>query len=545
MDASFGTVWERISDRQPDAVAISAPGRAYTWREFDDRAARLAGALTVAGVGAGDTVACYQYNGPAYLETVFAAFKIGAVPVNANYRYTGGELASLLTDAAAAAVVYSGALAGNLDRVAAEVGTLRLMVRVGPSQPDAPGPAAPELSELLAATPPRPREPRPGSDRLFMYTGGTTGRPKGVIWRLDDLLHCLTVPIFGPLGLDAPPASVDEAVDVAVAARAADRAPVTLPVVPLMHGTGLFNTMGALLAGGRAVTLRPGRLEPRHVWETVAVERVRTVIVAGDAVARPLVDELVRADAAGAPHDLSSVTDLLSSGTAFADRLKHEFHARAELAVVDAIASSESGPFAFAVTRSAADLPSRFFPVPAAAVLSADDRLLEPGDPEPGVLAYRGPMPVGYHGDSARTATTFREVGGVRWSVPGDLARLAADGSIRFLGRGSGVVNTGGEKVHPQEVEEVLLTDPGVADAVVVGVPDETWGEVVVAVAAPVAGHALDEGVLRERVRAELAGYKVPRAVVTVDAIPRTPTGKIEVAWARTAAAEGLRSRDS
>ena len=545
MDASFGTVWERIADRQPDAVAISAPGRAYTWREFDDRASRLAAAFAVAGVTAGDTVACYQYNGPAYLETVFAAFKIGAVPVNANYRYTGGELASLLTDAGAAAVVYSGTLAGNLNRVAAEVGTLRLLVRVGPSPVDFPGPDAPELSELIATTATRAREPRPGSDRLFMYTGGTTGRPKGVIWRLSELLHCLTVPIYGPLGMDAPPASVEQAVDVAVAARAAGRAPVALPVVPLMHGTGLFNTMGALLAGGRAVTLRPGRLDPRHVWETVAAERVRTVIVAGDAVARPLADELVRAEVAGTPHDLSSVTDLLSSGTGFADRLKGVFHDRAELAVVDALASSEGGPFAFAITRSAADLPSRFFPVPTAAVLATDDRVLDPGSPETGVLAYRGPMPVGYHGDPARTATTFREVDGIRWSVPGDHARLEADGAIRFLGRGSGVVNTGGEKVHPQEVEEVLLTDPGVVDAVVVGVPDETWGEIVVAVVAPVAGYEPAEEPLRERVRAELAGYKVPRAVVSVDAIPRTPTGKIEVAWARNAAAEGLRSRGS
>jgi 3-oxocholest-4-en-26-oate---CoA ligase len=527
MDVSIGTVWEAVAAHLPDAVAICEPGREVTYAEFDDRASRLAAALESAGVGVGDTVACYLYNGAVYLETVFAAFKIGAIPVNANYRYTGHELTELLADADAAAVVFSGALAGNVTHAAEDVRTLRLLVRAGPGA----GPEAQDLDGLLSATPPRPRIPRPSSDRLFMYTGGTTGKPKGVIWRQADLLHSLTVPIFGPLGHASLPATLDQAVEIAVTARSSGRAPVTMPIVPLMHATGLFNTMGALLVGGRAVTARPGGLDPRHIWETVAAQRVGTIIVAGNAVCRPLVDELLAAERAGTPHDLSSLRGMISSGTAFSDGLKRAFHERAQVTITDAIASSEGGPFAFAITRSVADLPSRFFPVPATRVIGADDRILEPDDAEVGVLAYSGPMPLGYYKDSAKTATTFRTIDGVRHSIPGDHARLDADGAIQFLGRRSGVINSGGEKVHPQEVENALLTHPDVTDCAVVGVPDPTWGESVAAVVAAPAAPAERE--LQDWVRRTLAGYKVPRRIILVEHLPRTPTGKLEVARVR------------
>jgi acyl-CoA synthetase (AMP-forming)/AMP-acid ligase II len=559
MDVSIGTIWEAVSRALPDAVAVAEPGRETTYREFDERASRLAAALEKAGVGAGDTVACYLYNGAAYLETVFAAFKLGAVPVNANYRYTGEELSELLTDADAAALVFSGALAGRVTHAAAHVRTLKLLVRAGnppadgpdgpngPNGPNGPaGPAVTELEDLLAAHAPRAPRPRPGSDRLFMYTGGTTGKPKGVVWRQSDLLHSLVVPIFHPLGVTELPETLDEAVAIATGAHRAGRAPTTMPVVPLMHATGLFNTMGALMTGGRAVTSRQGGLDPEHVWHTVAEQRVDTVIVAGNAVCRPLVDELLRAEQAGTPYDLRSVRRILSSGTALSDPLKRALHECADVTVIDAIASSEGGPFAFAITSSVRDLPARFFPVAATRVIGADDRFVEPGSDETGNLAYNGPMPLGYYKDTEKSATTFRTIDGVRYAIPGDLARLESDGAIRFLGRGSGVINTGGEKVHPQEVENVLLTHPDVTDCVVVGVPDETWGERVAAVVAVPPGTAVTGEELRDWVRRSLAGYKVPRSVVLTDALPRTPTGKLEVAWARkTAQGSGAGRRNA
>jgi 3-oxocholest-4-en-26-oate---CoA ligase len=528
VDVSFGTIWEAVARRLPDAVAISEPEREHTYAEFDDRAARLATALERAGVGAGDRVACYLYNGAAYLETVFAAFKLGAVPVNTNYRYTQGELSQLLVDAEAAALVFSGELAANVDHAARHVPTLRLLVRVGAGA----GPDVPSLDDLLAATEPRPAQPRSGSDRLFMYTGGTTGRPKGVIWRQADLLHSLVVPIFRPLGVPELPATLDEAVEIAVTARAGGRAQVTMPVVPLMHATGLFNSMGALLVGGRVVTARLGGLDPRHVWETVARQRVGTLIVAGNAVCRPLVDELLAAERAGDPHELGSLRIVISSGTALRDHLKQAVHERADVTIFDAIASSEGGPFAFAVTSSVDDLPARFFPVPATKVLAEDGTEVVPGSGQVGTLAYRGPMPLGYHRDEVKTAATYRTFGGVRYAMPGDLATVEADGAIHFLGRGSGVINTGGEKVHPHEVEQALLAEPGVTDAVVVGVPDETWGQRVAAIVATTGGGQTEDE-LRDAVRRRLAGYKVPRRIVFLPSLQRTPTGKLEIAWAR------------
>jgi acyl-CoA synthetase (AMP-forming)/AMP-acid ligase II len=511
MDVSFGTIWEAVAGEMPDAVAISEPGRDFTYAEFADRAARLAAAFVAAGVGPGDKVACYLYNGAAYLETVFAAFKIGAVPVNANYRYTRTELTSLLVDADAAALVFSSELAENVTHAATHVPTLKILVSTD------------GLPDLLERTRPLAPSPRPGSDQLFMYTGGTTGTPKGVIWRLSDLLYSLELPIFRAAGAPGLPRSLAEAVEIAVTARRSGHAPTILPVVPLMHGTGMFNSMGALLVGGRVVTLRPGRLDAPHVWKTVAAQQVSTLIVAGNAVCRALVDGVVDAD-------LTSVRSMISSGTVFSDDLKRALHERADLTIVDAIASSEGGPFAFAVTSSVDDLPSRFLPVPAPTVVDESGREVPPG--AVGVLAYRGPMPLGYYKDEDKTAATFRVLDGVRHSVPGDLVRREPDGSVTFLGRGSAVINTGGEKVHPQEVEDALLAHPDVTDAVVVGAPDDTWGEIVAAVvASPSTTLTGDE--LRNAVRQNLAGYKIPRVIVIRTSLPRTPTGTLELAWAR------------
>ncbi len=532
MDASFGTVWEAVAAALPAAVAISEPGRDYTYAEFEERAARLASALVSAGVGPGDKVACYQYNGAAYLETVFAAFKIGAVPVNANYRYTSEELSALLADADTAALVFSGELTANVTHAARHLPRLRLLVRTGDAPGGVNGPQTPELEDVIAAASPRPAQPRPGSDQLFMYTGGTTGRPKGVMWRLAELQASMSAGLFLRLGVPEPPGTPAEAARIAATLRAEGRAPAVLPVVPFMHATGLFTAMGTLLAGGRVVTTRPGPLDARHVWETIASQRVRTLVVAGNAVCQPLVDELIAAEQAGRPYDLSSLNSVTSSGTVLSDRLKRALHERASVTITDALASSEGGPFALAVTSSVADLPARFFPVPAARVITLDGKPVLPGSGAVGVLAFSGPIPLGYYKDDAKTTTTFRTFDGVRYSMPGDLVELEPDGAIRFLGRGSGVINTGGEKVHPQEVEDALLAHPDVTDAAVVGVPDERWGERVVAVVAT-ANSSLTSEELREAVRRRLAGYKVPRAVVLLPRLPRTPTGKLEAAEVR------------
>jgi acyl-CoA synthetase (AMP-forming)/AMP-acid ligase II len=525
----LGTILEAVAEAVPDRIAISEPNRDFTYMQFEDRAARLAAALAAAGVGPGDKVACYLYNSAAYLETVFAAFKIGAVPVNANYRYTGSELASLLTDADARALIYSDQLSVNAEDITETVPTLAVAIRVDHSRRSS---AADDLETVLAASDPRPREQRPGTDTLFMYTGGTTGRPKGVIWQQGDLLHSLAVPVYRPVGRELP-GTLGAAVDAAICAGSSDQLPVTMPVVPLMHATGLFNTIGTMLLGGTVVLGEAGGLDPARVWSIVRDKKVRTIIVAGNAVCAPLVDELVRAESDGQPHVLSSLRNILSSGTAFSDHLKRVLHERAQVTITDAIGSSEGGPFVFAITTDAADLPAKFYPVPSTKVFDDDDNEVVPGSGVVGVLAYSGPSPLGYYKDEGKTALTFRTINGVRYSLPGDFVEVNADGSIRFLGRQSGVINTGGEKVHPQEVEDVLLSHPEVRDCVVVGAPDPTWGEKVAAVVAVDPTSDVTEEALQDWVRRELAGYKVPRSVVLLDELPRTPTGKIEIAWAK------------
>jgi acyl-CoA synthetase (AMP-forming)/AMP-acid ligase II len=371
-----------------------------------------------------------------------------------------------------------------------------------------------------------------------MYTGGTTGMPKGVIWRQGDLMGNMGTRLYTQLGAARPPSTPEEAAGIVARGRASGLTPVLMSAVPLMHATGLFNSMGALLAGGRVVLARHGRLDSRHVWETVAGQRVRTLVVAGNAVCQPLVDELVAAEEAGRPHDLSSLEAIMSSGTAMSDKLKRALHERARVTITDAIAASEGGPFAYGITSSVDDLPTRFYPAPATRVFTPEGTPVVPGSGQIGVLAFSGTIPTGYYKDAGKSTITFRIIDGVRYTIPGDLVQVEADGAIRFLGRGSGVINTGGEKVHPQEVEDALLSHPDVTDAAVVGVPDETWGERVVAVVATANG-SLTETELRELVRGRLAGYKVPRGIVLLPQLPRTPTGKLEVAQVKRIAGNG------
>jgi acyl-CoA synthetase (AMP-forming)/AMP-acid ligase II len=542
MDVSFGTIWEGIADALPEAVAVRTPDEAIGYGEFESRSARLASAIRDAGAGPGSKVACYLFNGPQYLETVFAAFKLGAVPVNANYRYRGQELTDLLTDADTEVLVYAGELSEAVRHAATRVPTLRLLIRVGDQDPQDPqdrpdgdqsGPPVLSYPAVQAGCPPLPRAPRPGTDQLFMYTGGTTGRPKGVIWAQRDLLHALTFATYVAMGKPAP-GDLAAAVATAVELHREGRPRISLPVVPLMHGTGLFNTFGTLLTAGEVVFTGSRGLDPGAVWRTVARHRVTSMLIAGNAVARPLVDELVTAEDDGRRYDLSSLQTMISSGTTFTDDLKAALHDRCGVAIYDGLAASEGGPFAFAVTTGPQDLPGRFRPAPGTLVVDTEGRVLEPGDPRPGILAFGGALPLGYYKDPDRTASTYRSMHGGRYVVVGDYVSYQADGSLRFLGRGNAVINTGGEKVYPAEVEDAVLTHPDVADVAVVGEPDPQWGERIAAVLAARPGSVPPSiGELQDWLRPRLASYKLPRRITVVPELPRTPTGKLELSRVR------------
>jgi 3-oxocholest-4-en-26-oate---CoA ligase len=524
-------VADALSALDPDRAALVHGDRAVPWAAFDDHAARLAGFLAAAGVGPGDRVGIALYNSPEYLESVFAVLKLRAVPVNVNYRYLETELEQVLGMVDARALVADATLGGRAVTVAGRLPGLRAVVVAG----DGTAPEGATGYEDALAAPPQPRVPRSPDDHVIVLTGGTTGLPKGVVWDCAGLCGVVS---SAYKRADLPvPADTAGVVASAVEAVRGGTEPVVLPASPLMHGTGFFTSLGNLLRGGRVVTLPQRSLDPAALWTAVQRHRVAELVIVGDAFAVPLVAELDRAAAAGSPYDLSSLRRVFSSGVRWGTETKRRLLEAGRMTLHDTIAATEGGPFGISLSGPDPDtVSSRFALPPNARVVAPDGSDVVPGSGQEGVLASTGNLPLGYLDDPAATAAVFRTLDGVRYAVPGDSATLEADGTLTLLGRGSGVINTGGEKVFAEEVEEALVDCPGVAEAVVVGVPDDRWGSRVTALVVAEPGAQLDPGALSAAVGERLAGYKRPREVVVVPAIERTVSGKVDRRWAAGAA---------
>ena len=528
-DHNVAALHEAIAAAVPDRDCVVAGGVTRSWAETTDRTRRLAAVLGGAGLGLRadpaavaawesphDHVALYLHNGHEYLEGMLGAWKARCAAVNVNYRYVAAELAHVLADSGARAVIYHGAFAATLAAVAGDLPDLGLLLQVddGSGAPLLPG--AVRYEDALAAATPVPPVGLSPDDRYILYTGGTTGMPKGTLWRQGDF-------VATALGVTASEADL-----VAGAARRAGLR--TLPSAPFMHGAAHWNAISAWTSGGTVVVQSdPTRLDPADVLATCAREGVTALQIVGDPFARPLLDELDAHD-----HDLSALRFLLSGGAVLSPPVKRRLVERLPgLRIVDVLGSSETGRQAVA----GADAPFR--PERSTVVLSDDrTRVLGPDEDEIGWLAQAGRVPLGYLGDPTKTAATFPTVDGVRCAVAGDRVRLRPDGHIDLLGRDSVTINTGGEKVFAEEVEQALTAHPAVADAVVAGRPSERWGHEVVAVlsARPGADRPSDDD-LRTHCRRSLAGYKVPKAFRWVDHVVRSPAGKPDYAWARAVVA--------
>jgi len=516
---SYADVWEAVAERFADAPALIHGNRRITWRTFDERANGVAHVLLAAGLGQQAKVAQYQRNSPAYLEVLSACFKASLVPVNTNYRYVDDELRYLWTNSDAEAVVFDAELTHTVDRLRAEVPAVRCWLRVG-DESSCPSWATP-YEAAADSHPDRVAGPegRSGDDLYLLYTGGTTGQPKGVMWRQDDLFRMLEV----TQGTELP-----EPPDAAGFVGALDRPGVTaLPAAPLMHGTATWFVLPILSRGGCAVTLPSHSLDPVELLDATVAHGVKGLCIVGEAFARPILREL---DAAPDRWDLSGLRVLFSSGAMLGAESKKRFlHHAPRAKVVDGLGSSESG----SLGRSVVDDPeaagtATFELSPTARVIDEDGHDVVPGSGQRGLLAVGGHLPLGYYGDPEKTAATFRTIGGRRYVVAGDWATLGEDGTITLLGRGSSCINTAGEKVYPEEVEEVLKAFPGVADAGVVGVPDERFGEAVTAVVQLDPGVDLDEAALIAHAKAHLAHYKAPKRVLAAPSFPRGPNGKLD-----------------
>jgi 3-oxocholest-4-en-26-oate---CoA ligase len=534
---NFADLWEACAEVRGDAPAAVHGDRTIGWAEFDRRADGVASALLAAGLTHRDKVAQYLYNGPEYMQGVYACFKAGMVPVNTNYRYSDDELVHLWDNADAAAVMFHGALGPTVERIRPRLPGVKLWLWADDGTEPRPDWAA-DLEE--AATTPVGRHVagpwgRSGDDMWFLYTGGTTGLPKGVMWQQDTLVRLVSSTHPVPLGDDTTAAAHRDEV-----AGLAGAAPVILPAAPLMHGTGHIMALSQLTLGGTVVTL-PGRsLDPEAIWQACDTNRVTVLVLVGDAFARPLLAAL---DADPGRWDLSSLQLLVSSGVMWSRSVKERLLDHIPQAMIfDSLGSSEAiGMAASFSSKGNVSGTARFALGESAVVITEDGRRVEPGSGEVGRVGVTGLLPVGYYKDEVKTAATFPVVDGVRYSLPGDWATVEADGTVTLLGRGSVCINTGGEKVFPEEVEEVLKTADGVVDAVCVGVPDERFGEIVCAVVEPRAGTTVDARALVEHARAHLAHYKAPRVVLFRDAIGRGPNGKVDykglTAWAREQAA--------
>ncbi len=431
--------------------------------------------------------------------------------------------------------MFHGSLAEPVAAVRDRLPRLRAVVQVDDASPALRGALGYEA--FLAEQTPLPRIERSGEDRWFLYTGGTTGAPKGVMWRVEDLYGVLAESTYPPFGETVPERAGDAG---AAAARvvAAGRAPVHLPASPLMHGTGVMTSSQALFLGGCVVTLESRRFDPDELWRTVERERVTQLAIVGDAFAKPMVRALEEAETRKEPYDLSSLGLIVSSGVIWSAPVKAELQARQPMLLLDSLGSSEGVGFANSLSTPGQEAPTARFRVGEhAKVLTEDGRPVEPGSGEQGMLALGGFLPSGYYKDPDQSARTFRFFDGVRYSVPGDWAVVEADDTITLLGRGSVCINSGGEKIYPEEVEEAVKRDPAVADCLAVGVPDDRFGEVVAAVVAPEPGATIDEARLTDT-GTELARFKRPRHVVVVEEIPRGPNGKADYAWARRTATE-------
>jgi fatty-acyl-CoA synthase len=457
------------------------------------------------------------------------------VPFNINYRYVGSELTYLLENADCEALVYHRSLADVVREVLPGLPLVKLAVEIDDGGEG--WPQANSYESLLAAAAPAPRIPRQPDDYHLMYTGGTTGLPKGVICHVSPWSTGLTA-MFATnvLGLPAPQ-DVNQLVATVQALRAKGVVPVVMPSSPLMHTAGLANSLPFQMLGGRCVTLPNRNFDPMEIWRTVARERVMCMIIVGDAFARPMLAALEDARARGETLDLSCLKLVVSSGVIWSQGVKEQMLEWVDATLIDGVGATEGAMALQMSRRGATGAAAKFVPLAETKLFAEDGREIPKGSSEPGLIAAGGDvLPAGYYKDPEKTAKTFRVVDGRRYAFIGDWGQWNADGTMQLLGRGSACINTGGEKVYPEEVEHVIAAHPGVADCLVIGLPDERFGQRVVAlVAAKGAGAGLASE-LAEFVQGRMAGYKRPRAFIEVSSIPRMPNGKADYKAARALA---------
>jgi len=545
MGFNLAEINEAIAAAIPDRECIIFRDRRVTWAAFNRRTRQLANLLIRAGLGCHqerstlqnfesgqDHLGLYLYNGNEYLEGMVGGYKARVAPFNVNYRYVDAELIYLLNDADCRALIYHARFAPTLQRIRGELPHLQLLLQVADESGNALLPGAVDYEDALRqSSDARPSLPWSGDDLYILYTGGTTGMPKGVLWRQEDIF-------FGALGGHPLGGSKYESIDAVVESAKVGRM-CALPAPPFMHGAAHWMAFTALHQGGTVVVQHhPDHLDPDDIWSTIEREKVVFLTIVGDAFGRPLLDQLDKKT-----YDLSTFRTLLSGGAILTAALKSSFFDKIpHLMIIDGFGASETGGQGSQILMKGAQVSTGTFRMNDQTLVLKEDLSgpVQPGSSERGWLARTGHVPLGYFKDAEKTAKTFPVLNGVRYAVPGDHATLAADGTINVLGRGSVSINSGGEKIYPEEVEQALKHHPSVYDAVVVGTPSERFGQQVTAVVQARAGEVPPETELIEFCGHHLARYKLPRAIIYVDEMVRSPSGKADYRWAKKLALRQL-----
>jgi len=546
-DANFdlSTVFRTVATALPDQTVLIWRDRRLTYAQMDTRIDGVAHYLVAQGLGchtereelAGqesgqDHVGLYMRNGNEYLEAMVAGYRARVAPFNVNYRYVEEELLYLLADSNARALIYSAEFAPHVQAVRGRLPNLQVLIQVADDSGNELLPEAVDYESITATAQPTAGMPTPSGDDLYiLYTGGTTGMPKGVLWRQHDIFMSA---MGGRPFTGGPELNTYQDLINQVVAGAGLRSFLLLP--PLMHGAaqwGVFNTISA--GGWVAVPEDVKHFDADAILRLAERERVLSIPVVGDAMARPLVDQIEKGD-----YDLSGLMALTNGGAPLSPTVRDRLLAALpNLIIMDAVGASESGAQMTSIATKGADVQAATFtPMADTTVVAVDfSRVLEPGDGE-GWLARRVFVPLGYLGDAEKTARTFPTIDGVRFSIPGDKARYLADGRIELLGRDSVTINSGGEKIFAEEVERAVASHPSVYDVVVAGRPSERWGNEVVAIVQLAEGKTATDEELAEACRPHIAQYKIPKAFVRTDHVVRSPAGKADYRWAKALAAE-------
>jgi len=529
VEFNLADLFEAAADEFGDREYLVAGAERRTYAQLEARANRLAHHLAAQGIRPGDHVGIYALNCVEWVETAWATFKLRAVWVNINYRYVEDELRYLFNNADLKALVYQRSYAPNVKALLPELPDLKHLIVVDDgSAEDDPSEGAVSYEEALSAqSPERDFEPRSGDDHYILYTGGTTGLPKGVVWRHRDVFYALGGGIDALTGVRAerPEQMVEKGV-------AAGGQITFLPIAPLMHGATQWGVMGQSFTGNRVILVP--RFDPHEVWGLVDAEKVNMVMITGDAMGKPLIEALQENRER---YDLSSLFGLTSTAALFSPAVKDEFFkVFPDLIMTDAVGSSEGGNNGLSmISKDTTAMKSGPTVHSLGETFVFDENLehVKPGSGVIGKIARSGDIPVGYYNDPVKTAEVFITIDDKRYVMPGDFATVEADGSVTLLGRGSICINSGGEKIFPEEVEAVVRSHPDLMDALVAGAPDERWGQRVAAIVEPRPGRAAPSlSDIQELCRMHVAGYKIPRELHVVDKVERAPSGKPDYRWA-------------